>query len=282
MRSAVQRGNIITLVAPYDVKAGEGLLVGEIFGIATADAAAGTPLECDVVGVTDIVCQDGDTGTPGMPAYWDDDNRWITVGGGTPVGHLVATKTAGSPTARVLMSGPGSSGFTADEVAAIRARLNASLSPGIGVAIDDNGSGALTLSALIAGTPQKDTVAIANAVALTTAVKADVSVGGTGNGIVLQPGTYLIFGTICFNGTATAVTYAAGWITTSTGAALPTGDLRTTWLGRGAALPADSTYPVPLQVITVTVATNLRLCAQASFTGGTCLAYGSLSALRLA
>lgn len=51
MKNYVQPGNTITLTAPYAVTSGDGLLVGSIFGIASADAALNDPVEAALTGV---------------------------------------------------------------------------------------------------------------------------------------------------------------------------------------------------------------------------------------
>ena len=38
MKNFIQKGNNITLTAPYNVTSGDGLLVGSAFGVATGDA----------------------------------------------------------------------------------------------------------------------------------------------------------------------------------------------------------------------------------------------------
>ena len=54
MKNYVQPGKTITLAAPYAVSAGDGLLVGAIFGVATASAAIGEAVESALVGVFDL------------------------------------------------------------------------------------------------------------------------------------------------------------------------------------------------------------------------------------
>ena len=54
MKNYVQPGKTITLAAPYAVAAGDGLLVGAIFGVATAAAGNGEAVEAVLVGVFDL------------------------------------------------------------------------------------------------------------------------------------------------------------------------------------------------------------------------------------
>ena len=54
MKSFVQPGTTITLIAPYAVASGDGLLVGSIFGVAAGTAALGEPVETALVGVYEL------------------------------------------------------------------------------------------------------------------------------------------------------------------------------------------------------------------------------------
>ena len=78
MKNYVQPGNTITLTAPYAVTSGDGLLVGSIFGIASADAALNDPIETALVGVFDITKVGSQAWTVGAKVYWDDTNKRTT------------------------------------------------------------------------------------------------------------------------------------------------------------------------------------------------------------
>ena len=52
MRNYIQPGHAITLLAPYDVVSGAGLLVGSIFGVASHDALSGGEVETQLTGVS--------------------------------------------------------------------------------------------------------------------------------------------------------------------------------------------------------------------------------------
>ena len=54
MKTYIQPGNTITLTAPYAVAAGDGLLVGSIFGVASGTAALGETVETALVGVYEL------------------------------------------------------------------------------------------------------------------------------------------------------------------------------------------------------------------------------------
>ena len=45
MKNYVQPGNVVTLIAPANVKSGDGVLVGSLFGVAAYDALIGAEVE---------------------------------------------------------------------------------------------------------------------------------------------------------------------------------------------------------------------------------------------
>ena len=78
MKTYVQPGNTITLTAPYAVASGDGLLVGSIFGIASADTALNDPVETALTGVFDLTKVGSQAWTVGAKVYWDDTNKRTT------------------------------------------------------------------------------------------------------------------------------------------------------------------------------------------------------------
>lgn len=107
MRNKVQKGNVISVVAPALVLGGQGVLVGALFGVAAGDAANGAPVEIDREGVFDLTALGTDTAAQGAEAYWDNTAKRITTTatGNTLVGAFAAAKTAAENTARVLLDG---------------------------------------------------------------------------------------------------------------------------------------------------------------------------------
>lgn len=78
MKNFVQPGNTITLIAPYAVASGDGLLVGSIFGVAAGTAALGETVEAALTGVFDITKIGSQAWTAGARIYWDDTNKRAT------------------------------------------------------------------------------------------------------------------------------------------------------------------------------------------------------------
>ena len=81
MKNYIQPGKTISLVAPYAVTSGDGLLVGAIFGIASGNAANGESIEVDLVGVFDLKKTASQSWTVGDKVYWDNTTREVTKTG---------------------------------------------------------------------------------------------------------------------------------------------------------------------------------------------------------
>ena len=101
MRNHVQPGRTLTLPAPADVKSGEGVIVGSIFGVANGDAATGEDVDLDVEGVFDLPKVSALAINPGDLVYWVAADKAVTktASGNTKIG--VATATAANPSASV-------------------------------------------------------------------------------------------------------------------------------------------------------------------------------------
>lgn len=107
MKNFVQNGDVISVLAPYTVASGQGVLVGALFGVAATDAGNGASVEIKREGVFDITALPADAGAVGAKVYWDNTNRRMTVtaGSNTLVGALATAKLASETTARVLLDG---------------------------------------------------------------------------------------------------------------------------------------------------------------------------------
>jgi predicted RecA/RadA family phage recombinase len=107
MKNKVQKGQTISVIAPYGVTSGQGVQVGALFGVASCDAANATPVEIERTGVFDITAVPADTGAQGAKIYWDNTARRLTTTAtnNTLVGALTAAKGGSDTTARVLLDG---------------------------------------------------------------------------------------------------------------------------------------------------------------------------------
>jgi len=106
MKNFVQKGETLTLTAPYAVSAGGGALVGALFGIAANDVANAAEGEFAITGVYDIT-KEGVAISAGQLVYWDNTNKRVTPTASSNKLVGVCTKAAagGDATARVLLHG---------------------------------------------------------------------------------------------------------------------------------------------------------------------------------
>lgn len=108
MRNYVQPGDTITVAAPADVKSGDGVLVGDLFGIATGDAKSGEDVEIKTTGVFELAKTSAQAwATVGLPVYWDAANKVVTSAAATNklVGVNVAIAANPSTTGTVRLNG---------------------------------------------------------------------------------------------------------------------------------------------------------------------------------
>lgn len=81
MNNYVHEGTVIDIVAPYEVDTGQGVLVGELFGIATSWASPGEQLTIRLNGVFDLVRLMDQDWNIGDPIYWDlAERRFVRRG----------------------------------------------------------------------------------------------------------------------------------------------------------------------------------------------------------
>lgn len=141
MKNYVQRGDTLTVVAPYTLVAGGGVQVGNVFGIALNNQNSGDNMDMLVTGVFDLV-KDTSTFNPGDFVFWNNATKVATsVGAGNLLIGIADTTTPSGTSA------PG--GSSGD--ATVRVRLNPSFGAGVALTAIVN----LTAAQLIAmnGTP---------------------------------------------------------------------------------------------------------------------------------
>jgi len=106
MTNYVQKGDILTLTAPYAVSSGLGAKVGAIFGVATADIASGASGEFMTEGVFDLKKAAGVDFAVGDRAYWDDSAKEVSdtdSGNSYSIGVAVKAAAVGDTTVRVKL-----------------------------------------------------------------------------------------------------------------------------------------------------------------------------------
>lgn len=107
MKNYVQKGENITVPAPRDVASGEGVLVGNLFGIASNAALSGEKVTIVRHGVFDIAKLGAQAWTLGAKVYWDDTAFQATTvaSGNTLIGLAVAAAADPSDTGVAVLDG---------------------------------------------------------------------------------------------------------------------------------------------------------------------------------
>jgi len=104
-----QKGEVLTLAAPYAVSSGGGALVGATFGVAQSDVASGDDGVFDVEGVWTLTKATGTStgGSQGARAYWNNTNKNVTAvsTSNTLIGVFTATCADGDATCTVRLNG---------------------------------------------------------------------------------------------------------------------------------------------------------------------------------
>lgn len=97
MKNHIQKGDVITVAAPAGgIGAGEGAIIGNIFGVAAFAAAVGEPVELATTGVYQLPKATAAVLTVGARVAWDNTAKNINLPGTGrfPVG--IATEAAGN------------------------------------------------------------------------------------------------------------------------------------------------------------------------------------------
>jgi predicted RecA/RadA family phage recombinase len=107
MKTYAQKGETLTLTAPYDVASGAAFKVGSIIAIATSAALSGATVEGLTEGVVDVAKVSAQAWTVGAAVYWDDTAKLMTTTSTSNTLAGVATAVAANPSAtgRVRLNG---------------------------------------------------------------------------------------------------------------------------------------------------------------------------------
>lgn len=107
MKNFIQHGDALVVAAPYAVASGAGLLVGIIFGVASAAADNGAPVAIVTEGVFSLKTKSTDTPAQGAAAYWDNTNKELTTTAtdNTKVGAFTEAKLNGATVGTVRLNG---------------------------------------------------------------------------------------------------------------------------------------------------------------------------------
>jgi predicted RecA/RadA family phage recombinase len=102
-----QPGEVITLAAPYDRTAGQGALVGALFGVAMSDVLNTVSGQFAIEGVHTLAKATGQTWTQGALIYWDNaaKNCTTTSTSNTRIGCAMQAQASGDTTGLVRLNG---------------------------------------------------------------------------------------------------------------------------------------------------------------------------------
>ncbi|MCA6305667.1 MAG: DUF2190 family protein [Phenylobacterium sp.] len=105
-------GDVITVTAPADRTAGQGVLVGTLFGVAMHDATNGSPLDILVNGVVDIAKAAGVAVTAGARVFWVPASNAVNTTATSQMNAGVAIQAAapGDATVRIKLGAVTPSG----------------------------------------------------------------------------------------------------------------------------------------------------------------------------
>ncbi|MEM6440047.1 MAG: capsid cement protein [Pseudomonadota bacterium] len=107
MRNYVQPGRTVTVPAPAALASGEGVQIGELFGVAATAAESGAAVALTAEGVFELPKEaTTDAYAIGDAVEWDAANRRVAaLDSGAKIGVCIAAAGATAPTVRVRLSG---------------------------------------------------------------------------------------------------------------------------------------------------------------------------------
>jgi len=106
MKNFIQSGRTLTVSAPADIKSGDLVVVGSLFGVAYCDAAIGADVEIGTEGVFELPKTAEQAWTAGAKIYWSGADKCATTvaSGNTLIGHAVAAAANPSAFGQVRLS----------------------------------------------------------------------------------------------------------------------------------------------------------------------------------
>src|SRR5687767_14263801 len=97
MNTYTQKGEVLSVTAPYDVASGAGAKVGQIFGVAAATALSGAAVRLVTEGVFTLAKTSAQAWAVGDLIYWDNTLKVCTTTAGLNKRIGVATAVAANP-----------------------------------------------------------------------------------------------------------------------------------------------------------------------------------------
>jgi predicted RecA/RadA family phage recombinase len=107
MYNYIQKGEVVSLLAPHDVVSGNGVKVGQIFGVATTNALSGAAVEVLRQGAVRLNKVTTQAWTAGALVYWDNSARLATTVSTSNllIGAALAATPNPSTSGNVVLSG---------------------------------------------------------------------------------------------------------------------------------------------------------------------------------
>jgi len=107
MKTYVQPGEVVPLIAPYDRLSGEGALVGALFGVATVNVLNTVEANFIITGVVVIKKTSAQAWTQGALIYWDNTAKEATTvsTSNTRIGAALLAAANPSATGTVRLNG---------------------------------------------------------------------------------------------------------------------------------------------------------------------------------
>ncbi|WP_323764590.1 DUF2190 family protein [Marinovum sp.] len=105
MKNFIAPGEHVTVITPSDVSAGDGLLIGSLFGVVQEDAVTGADVVLVRRGVFILPKTSAQAWTVGAKVYWTGSECTTTASGNTLIGLAESAAANPSATGRVLLDG---------------------------------------------------------------------------------------------------------------------------------------------------------------------------------
>lgn len=98
MKNFVARGDVLEITAGADIKSGDGVLLGSLFGVAAVDIANGARGNINLTGVYTLPKAPSQAWTVGAAVYWDASEARCTTTASTNkrIGAAVAAVGSGA------------------------------------------------------------------------------------------------------------------------------------------------------------------------------------------
>lgn len=108
-KNYVSPGDKLNYTAPSAVTSGQGVLVGNTFGVAVYDAAISEQVTLGITGVWELTKNAGEAWTEGQLIYWDNTNKRTTstVGTNKLIGTARFAALAAATVGTVRLNGVG-------------------------------------------------------------------------------------------------------------------------------------------------------------------------------